>query len=38
MQEKTHTNMPRAANGLRNSIEELPGSLIRHVAEPNMGR
>ena len=28
----------RSANGLRRSIEELPGSLIRHVAEPNMGR
>ncbi|CAN0566900.1 unnamed protein product, partial [Laminaria digitata] len=28
----------RAGNGLRRSIEELPGSLIRHVAEPNMGR
>jgi aspartate aminotransferase len=28
----------RAANGLRHSIELLPGSLIRHVAEPHMGR
>ena len=28
----------RAANGLRRSLEELPGSLIRHVAEPNMGK
>ena len=28
----------RARNGLRQSLEELPGSLIRHVAEPNMGR
>lgn len=28
----------RAGNGLRQTIEELPGSLIRHVAEPNMGR
>ena len=31
-------DMHRAANGLRQSIEELPGSLIRHVAEPNMHR
>ena len=28
----------RAPNGLRRSLEDLPGSLIRHVAEPNMGR
>ena len=28
----------RAANGLRQSLEDLPGSLIRHVAEPNMGK
>lgn len=28
----------RSSNGLRKSIEDLPGSLIRHVAEPNMGR
>ena len=28
----------RSANGLRQSLEDLPGSLIRHVAEPNMGR
>jgi aspartate/methionine/tyrosine aminotransferase len=28
----------RSVNGLRRSIEELPGSLIRHVAEPNMDR
>lgn len=28
----------RAPNGLRQSLEELPGSLIRHVAEPNMGK
>lgn len=28
----------RAPNGLRQSLEDLPGSLIRHVAEPNMGR
>ena len=28
----------RSAGGLRQSIEDLPGSLIRHVAEPNMGR
>ena len=28
----------RAHNGLRRSLEDLPGSLIRHVAEPNMGR
>ncbi|MEE2996769.1 MAG: pyridoxal phosphate-dependent aminotransferase [Pseudomonadota bacterium] len=27
-----------APNGLRRSLEDLPGSLIRHVAEPNMGR
>ncbi|MEC7489298.1 MAG: pyridoxal phosphate-dependent aminotransferase [Pseudomonadota bacterium] len=28
----------RSANGLRQSLEDLPGSLIRHVAEPNMAR
>ena len=28
----------RAPNGLRQSLEQLPGSLIRHVAEPNMGK
>ncbi len=28
----------RARNGLRHSIELLPGSLIRHVAEPHMGK
>ena len=27
-----------AANGLRQSLEDLPGSLIRHVAEPNLGK
>lgn len=33
-----HTGGGRTANGLRASIEDLPGSLIRAVAEPNMGR
>ena len=28
----------RAENGLRQSIEDLPESLIRHVSEPNMDR
>ncbi len=32
------TEPGRTANGLRRSIEDLPGSLIRAVAEPNMGR
>jgi len=32
------TDEMRAANGLRQSLEDLPGSLIRHVAEPNMGK
>lgn len=32
------TDELRAPNGLRRSLEDLPGSLIRHVAEPNMGR
>ena len=38
MQERTNIDARRAENGLRQSIEELPGSLIRHVAEPNMHR
>lgn len=38
MPDKTICDGRRAPNGLRRSIEELPGSLIRHVAEPNMGR
>ena len=28
----------RSSNYLRQSLEDLPGSLIRHVAEPNMHR
>jgi len=36
--EKIMSTELRAPNGLRRSLEELPGSLIRHIAEPNMGR
>jgi len=38
MSDMTKLEPGRSANGLRQSIEDLPGSLIRHVAEPNMGR
>ena len=38
MSDKINYDPPRSENGLRRSIENLPGSLIRHVAEPNMGR
>ena len=38
MPDKTNADGQRSENGLRRSIEELPGSLIRHVAEPNMNR
>ena len=38
MPDKINYDPPRAANRLRRSIEDLPGSLIRHVAEPNMNR
>tara|TARA_R110000868_G_scaffold39376_15_gene137187 strand:+ start:1058 stop:2272 length:1215 start_codon:yes stop_codon:yes gene_type:complete len=38
MLDKINYDPPRSENGLRRSIENLPGSLIRHVAEPNMGR
>ena len=31
-------NSMRSSNYLRQSLEDLPGSLIRHVAEPNMHR
>jgi aspartate aminotransferase len=38
MPDKINSDFLRSHNGLRRSIEELPGSLIRHVAEPNMNR
>lgn len=28
----------RSESGIRQAIEDLPGSLIRHISEPNMGR
>ena len=38
MSDKTDFDPMRSENGLRRSIEDLPVSLIRHVAEPNMNR